>query len=526
MASKIRLPPHCGEDLDKTLLYNSHQQDFQDARRLRFCLNCKKIGSMDGTGRYICPGCKTEHYTNLTAPRVYRQFMLRAGRRSGKSLIGAHAAREEATIPNTNGWVCGPSFKILHDATMPTFLKLIPPSWVANWDQENLELRLINKAMIQFRSLDDPERGRGQGLHWLWLDEAAFTSERAWDVVRPSLSENLGIAFATTSPAGFDWSYKRFMKPALIDKLPGFWAVRYKTIDNPLFQVHEALREEVENARLSMPPKVFAAEYEGEDVNFTGSIYGDLLAGKVLVGLDAIRRFIPEWPMIHPSRPILIGLDSGADHPFGAAKIVVTEKGLVVVNEYLERHQSMVTHLGNIFAKFNVPYHTDVKWSANRNEAQLRLEFGLRGVGVIPAENKHQIGIQRVQSWLYTNQLFIVQEKCPLTVEQFQAYRYADNYGSDGQKRPNEDVFKFNDELPDSVRYAVMAYPELPKAIAELRGEREQARYDAMPEKGRYELEILRERMKANKNRDMEPEESGYPIGDFFQGEQEFSYVD
>ena len=127
-----RLPPNCGADLNEVLLHNPYQAAFQDARRLRYCLACKKIGSMDGTGLYRCPRCHAEHWSNLTAPRVYQWFMLRAGRRSGKSLIGAHAAREEMAIPKTRGWVCGPTFKILHDATMPTLIRLIPPDWVKN----------------------------------------------------------------------------------------------------------------------------------------------------------------------------------------------------------------------------------------------------------------------------------------------------------------------------------------------------------------------------------------------------------
>lgn len=441
--------------------------------------------------------------------------MLRAGRRSGKSVIGAHAVREELLVPGSIWWVCGPTFKILHDATMPTLLRLIPPSWVKNWSEDHLELTLTNNSMVQFRSLDDPERARGQGLHGVWLDEAAFIVSRAWDVLEPSLAENAGIALATTSPAGFDWSYHTFMKQALIQKRPGYWARRFKTIDNPRFALEPQLVAEIENARATKSPEVFAAEYEGEDINFTGAIYGTHADTQYVADKESMKLLIPEWPDISSNRQVIIGLDSGADHPFGAVMIVVTEAGLVIVNEYLERMQALTTHLSAIQKKFGTARFANIRWASNKNEAQLRLEFGLRGVGVVPAENKHNIGIQRVQSWLMTKQLFFAYT-CPGVVEQFRAYRWAENYGTDGQKKKEEDVFKLNDEYPDCVRYAVMSWPELPKVTQELLSDAERKRWESFDDRTKADVMAVRAYNKKSKEPDMEPMEDGYPLGDFF----------
>ena len=515
MPTPTRLPPGCGLDLHKPLLYNPYQMGFQAARRLRRCSTCSRIVSPE-PGHLRCPLCRTIHRDNTTFPRQFKSLHLRAGRRSGKSLAGAHAVREELAIPGQTWWVCGPTFKILHDATMPTLLRLIPPRWVKSWNQDNLELQLQNNSVAQFRSLDDPERGRGQGLHGAWLDEAAFIVERAWQVLSPSLAENAGIVISTTSPGGFDWTYKTFYKRAIVDKRPGYWAAKYKTLDNPLFIQSEVLRREVEEARLTMTPEVFAAEYEGDDVNFTGVIYGQLIDDQTLASDEAVRKFIPEWPNIDASRRILIGMDSGADHPFGAVMMVVTEHGLVVVGEYLQRLQANVTHLGAISVKFGVNRFAGVQWSANKNEAQLRLEFALRNVMVMPAENSHQIGIQRVQSWLLTKQLWFVASRAPACIEQMRTYRFADNYLVDGQKREKEQVFKKDDELPDAVRYAVMAWPELPKSTAIAMSEREQKRWDAYSPNEKLDVERIREYNTRELSSDLRQDEPGYPLGDMW----------
>lgn len=521
MASK-RLPPGCGLDIQKPLLFNPYTVEFQKARRMRKCLVCLSIVSPP-PGSLQCPVCKKTHPDNSRFPRLFKSLHLRAGRRSGKSLAGAHAVREELSIPFQKWWICGPSFKMLHDATMPTILRLIPPDWVRNWNQDNMELELINGSVAQFRSLDDPERARGQGLHGAWLDEAAFMAQRAWDVLQPSLSENAGIVISTTSPGGFDWTHKEFFKRALVEKRPGYWAAKFRTIDNPLFQQSAVLRREVEEARLTKTPEVFAAEYEGDDVNFTGAIYGSRVIDTQVLETDhngteedKVRKLIPEWPNLDPTRQILIGLDSGADHPFGAVLVVVTPHGLVVVDEYLERQQAHVTHLGALLTRFRLSRFGNLRWAANKNEAQLRIEFALRGVTVIPAENSHQIGIQRVQSWLNTGQLWFVGSKCPRTIEQMRTYRWADNYMADGQKREKEGVFKKEDELPDAIRYAIMAWPELPQVAVVAMSEREQKRWDALDDRTKLDIERVREFNKREMQKDMQPSEEGYPLGSFF----------
>jgi phage terminase large subunit len=211
----------------------------------------------------------------------------------------------------------------------------------------------------------------------------------------------------------------------------------------------------------------------------------------------------------------VIGLDSGADHPFGAVMLVATPKGMVVVGEYLKRMQAMVTHLAGIQGDFGTAMRMNVKWAANKNEAQLRLEFGLRGVGVIPAESKQEIGLQRVQSWLHTKQLWFAYT-CPKTIEQMKALRYATNVRNDGQKTDQEKVFKLDDELPDAVRYALMVYPELPR-VPEVQDADKRARWDRFDEKTRYDLIRLREfERDSARKKDLEDTDADYPQGDFY----------
>ena len=527
------LPPNCGADLEEPLLFNAYQQSFQQARRMRYCLNCHRVDAKTGAsgltgpdGRFACPFCQKVHVSNLTAPRLYDRLLVLAGRGGGKTKIGAHAAREEIMVPNSIGWVMGATHKILHDSTFPTLVRLLPPDWIKKWDSENMEITFNNGAVVAFRSLqDNPDRARGpHGVGWGWFDEAAQCPERAYDVFEPTLIKAGGIVIATTTVLGYDWTWDKIEKHALA-KEPGFYAVRYWTEENPLFASNPVMKAKIDRAKLTMTSEFYAQEYKAERRNAEGLVYDfSRIEQQTITELAEIRKLIPEFPNVNPDRPVLIGLDSGVDHPFGAACIIVTEKGLVVIDEYLQRQKALSSHIGPIRNEFLPPMRfqqgqpVKVTWAANKNEANLRLEFALKGIGVVAAEAKHEIGIQRVQSWLLTGQLFFWKPGCPLTVEQMQSYRYMDNIATDGQKKAREEVFKKKDELPDAVRYAIMAWPSLPEAKHPEMTEKQLLRWDQLDERTRMEIERVRDYNKASAQEASELEEGhpGFPLGDFF----------
>lgn len=524
MATSVRLPPGCGKLLEEPLLYNEYQQRFIRARRMRFCLNCRTMGSMNEVGQFTCAKCAKQHdgrWGNLTAPRAFKRFLLLAGRGGGKTLVGAHAVREELMIPGAQWWVLASSFKLLWDSTFPTLSGLLHPSWIQRWDADHQEITLKNESRVAFRSLEDPERARGpHGVNGMWFDEAAQSPERAWHVGTPMLIKAGGVALATTTVLGYDWTYDEIEQQALVYRTPGYWTAKWKTLDNPLFRTNQVMREEIEIARKRMTPQLFAQEYESERSNAEGLIYGDMIRNNVLANDDEVRKYIPEWPNISPARKILIGIDEGADHPFGVVMIVVTDKALIVVRDYLERMKANSAAHDDVYRQLGLAMYPEKQFAGNKNALQLRLEWGLKGTGVIPAESKQEVGIQRVQSWLITRKLkFAYTAK--RTIEQCGAYRYKDNITPKGEKKDKEGVFKLKDELPDGLRYALMAWPELPDPDAPPMTDAEAARWSAFSDKTRWDLERMAEyrKKKEGKGVDLQPDETDFPVGNLFQHE-------
>jgi hypothetical protein len=139
--------------------------------------------------------------------------------------------------------------------------------------------------------------------------------------------------------------------------------------------------------------------------------------------------------------------------------------------------------------------------------------------GSFPRRTKHEIGIQRVQSWLYTQgSLFFAYTACSNTIEQMRAYRYAEQRASVGPatKKTKEEVFKFKDELPDGVRYAMMAWPELPAETDPTLTPAQEARWDAMDERTRLDIERWREYASRGTEKDLTLDDANYPIGEMY----------
>ena len=358
-------------------------------------------------------------------------------------------------MPDTLGWACAPSYPELHDYVIPAIREALPPAWIAKWSEQHQEFTLVNGSRIQCRSLDDPDRGRGPGLHWLWIDEGRKVSEQAWLTLLPALTDKPGIAWVTTSPNGYDHIYRNFWKPAQ-ESRPGYWAIRYKTSDNPSIRA-----EELADARGSMDDAFYRQEFEADFVHFTGAVYGDLVTPQV-VPMGAEARVIPEWPDIRRDRPVLVGMDPGTDHPFGVAMAVLTEHGIVWVADYLERHKPMADHVAAI--RRLTEGFSQVTYAIDRSARQITIELAQHGIYAAPAENAVEAGIRRVESWLKTGRMWFLESRVPRMIDQMRSYRWAENTGRDGQARGKERVFKVADELPDCLRYALQTWPELPDA--------------------------------------------------------------
>lgn len=396
---------------------------------------------------------------------AYKILSLFSGRRAGKTTFGGHLTMRKARRPDQLIWACGATYRDCHDVIIPELFRWTPQSWIADWSESNYEMQLINRTRLQIRSLEDPDTARGPGLDFAWLDEARKIQYLAWQTMSPALSDKHGQALFTTTPNAYDWCYENLWLPAEAGT-PGFWACKYKTADAPHWRTPEG-RAELEFRRATMDPLFFQQEYEADFVSFTGAVYGRVWSPDLILRSDEqIRRVLPEWPNIDPRRQCLIGLDPGVDHPFAGVLAVVTDKGIVVIGEYLERNRAImdiVQGLSGICSRDNPlqPFQPE-QWAIDKTQKIWAMEMSLYGLPIVPANNDVIGGINRVMAWMRTKQIFFIESRCPRLIKALQGYQWEENESKDGQAT-REKVKKINDDLPDALRYMLMLYPEVPE---------------------------------------------------------------
>lgn len=131
----------------------------------------------------------------------------------------------------------------------------------------------FDHARIDFRSADNPASLVGAGLNILWVDESAkIPNSEAWEIVRPCLSDKMGIGIFTTTPEGKNWFYNEFHADSKRSD-PEISRVEYRSLDNTYFP-----KKEWDTLLESYHPLAFKREYMASFDAFAGrDLPGDWL---------------------------------------------------------------------------------------------------------------------------------------------------------------------------------------------------------------------------------------------------------
>lgn len=182
--------------------------------------------------------------------------VIAAGRRCGKSRYAAWrmivAALEDSPgevwyIGLTQGNARDIMWKLLHELAMP----VIKSSHV-----NNLQVTLINGAVISLKGSDRPDTMRGSSLKLAVLDEAAFMKPFVWEeIIRPALADQKGKGVFIGTPEGRNWFYDLYVY-ADKGEDPDWGAYHFTSYDNELLD-----DVEIDNAKRSMSTMAFTQEF-------------------------------------------------------------------------------------------------------------------------------------------------------------------------------------------------------------------------------------------------------------------------
>ena len=120
----------------------------------------------------------------------------------------------------------------------------------------NLQIKLVNGAMISLKGADRPETMRGVSLKFLVMDEYADMKPDVWEqILRPALADQKGSAMFIGTPMGRNHFYELYKLAELGDD-ETYKGWHFTSYDNPILDP-----DEIDTAKKSMSSYAFRQEF-------------------------------------------------------------------------------------------------------------------------------------------------------------------------------------------------------------------------------------------------------------------------
>lgn len=204
-------------------------------------------------------------YRELASTPHGGRFVLRAGRRFGKTTLLEEAAKNWAVKGEKIGWFT-PTYKLL-SPSYKACLQTLNPLKITASKNEGL-ITVMGGGSLEFWTLEDEDAGRSRNYDRVIIDEAGLVRDGLRDIyeqaILPTLTDRHGSAYFAGTPKGV--SARSWFYQICTDRSFGFTEFHLPTRLNPHISA-EALRE----MKKQFAPDVWLQEYEAEFIDWGGT---------------------------------------------------------------------------------------------------------------------------------------------------------------------------------------------------------------------------------------------------------------
>lgn len=359
--------------------------------------------------------------------------LLCSGRQAGKTFVGAAGIPLQVYVRHNTamgkGWVLTPTVDQTKQAKT-SFERIL--GWVQEGgaikrylSHENAYI-LENNYRVEFKTASEPNNLRGGVVDWIWIDEAAFIEEEAFDIVQPCVAASGGPIWMTTTPNGKNWLYDRIFKK---DGDPDFKIIHARSIDNPAINA-----KIIERMAAGYSEEMRAQEFEAVFTHRTGLVYPMFTL-----------KCIQDPPK--GGGEIVCGIDPGANDPFAYLWVLKAGEQFWVADEYYSVERKTLAEHASWISKHTLNRVTARRWS-DPGRAQDNLDLALTyGLENFKAKNDLKGGINAVAEALEKGNLFI-SNKCTSLIKEMYNYIYKDK----GEVPEDK-----NNHALDALRYVIFS---------------------------------------------------------------------
>jgi hypothetical protein len=199
--------------------------------------------------------------------------VLSCGRRWGKTRSGANEfIRLITSAPYSDavGFCVAPTFWHTQKQWRE-FFNYCPAELIEDIHVTDHHVTLQGNKHVWFKSADNPDSLRSEGLDVLWMDEGGQINEEAYELgLRPALMDRKGKAIFTGSPAGKNWYFQLWTRGQ--DKQQSdyeSWA--FSSYTNPYLDP-----KEIDEFKRDMPELAYRQEILAEFLDDVGSVFRNI----------------------------------------------------------------------------------------------------------------------------------------------------------------------------------------------------------------------------------------------------------
>jgi phage FluMu gp28-like protein len=245
--------------------------------------------------------------------------VISAGRRFGKTIAALNWLLEGAL--NHRGWNSmwvAPTYRQGRYAfkRLMSALRLSGGmSIISRVSESDMVIEFINHSSISFRTAENYDNLRAEGINRLVIDEAARIPKAAWEeVLRPAISDTGGDVMFISTPKGRNWFYHLWLM-GKNPEYPEYQSWQFPSSDNPKIRP-----EDIELARKTLPENVFKQEFMAEFIEEGGEVVPNVDVCIVLPELIATKE---------PGRQYYGGIDLARKRDYTVITILDDELRLI-----------------------------------------------------------------------------------------------------------------------------------------------------------------------------------------------------
>jgi len=187
-------------------------------------------------------------------------------------------SRPSTLIPRVHGWLVAPTYPLAKQIWRE-LVHFWPEQWRVGKNEAEHRLETVGDGLIEVKSADNPDSLVSVGLDIVLATEVARIKdlETTWSYLRGRLSSpgrgpngKGGIALLNSTPKGRTYLYQMYQW-GLDERFPMWASFQFPTVSNPYIEPGE-----VEEARGTLPERLFRQEYLGEFLEDSGEVFSNV----------------------------------------------------------------------------------------------------------------------------------------------------------------------------------------------------------------------------------------------------------